>query len=162
MFQADSDGVLARVHASAMRRGFACLVLYGLGALLIYVALVRPLAAEWLVFLLGFSAAILALAEAMRRATARSLILTDEALCDDTGRVLIMVEDIVRVERGVFALKPSNGFTLVLKTPAARAWQPGLWWRIGRRLGVGGVVAAGPAKFMAERITILLAERDRG
>lgn len=160
MFQPDQDGVLARVYASPMRRVFACAVLYGLGALLVYVALVRPPAILWLLFLLGFGLSVLVLAECMRRATRRTLILTQDSIIDDLGRILTTVAEIKSVERGVFALKPSNGFTLVLNTTGPRAWQPGLWWHSGRRLGVGGVVSSGPAKFMAERIAMLISERD--
>ena len=160
MFQPDQDGVLARVQASSIRRGFACLVLYGLGALLFYVAIARPPSFVWLVFLLALGGAVLAVAEAMRRATRRELILTQQSLSDDQGRVLALMSEVETVDRGAFAMKPSNGFTLVTKTRGARAWQPGLWWRSGRRIGVGGVTASGPAKFMAERIAMLLATRD--
>lgn len=160
MFQPDQDGIFARVHVSPVRRGFACAILYGLGALMVYVAIAQPPAALWFVFLLAFGIAVLILAERMRKATKRSLILTGETLSDDLGRVLVDVTDIKSVERGVFALKPSNGFTLVLNERAPRAWQPGLWWCAGRRLGVGGVVSSGPAKFMAERIAMMIAERD--
>ncbi len=160
MFQPDEDGVLARVSASTMRRGFACLVLYGLGVLLIYVAIVRPPALIWLAFLLALGVTVLIVADRMRRATKRELILTTDALIDDQGRVLAEMADVRSVERGVFAMKPSNGFTLVLSTRGERAWLPGLWWRGGRRVGVGGVTASGPAKFMAERIAMLIAQRE--
>ena len=70
-------------------------------------------------------------------------------------------DDIARVERGAFALRPSNGFLLHLHAPGPRAWAPGLWWRLGRRLGVGGVTAAGQSKGMAEILTAMLVERDR-
>jgi hypothetical protein len=64
------------------------------------------------------------------------------------------------VERGAFALKPSNGFTLVMKHKSPRAWAPGIWWRTGYRVGVGGVTAAGQSRFMAEQIALMIARRD--
>ncbi len=157
MFEPDKDGVVARASASAMRRVFACLVLYGLGGLLIYVAVAAPPSPFWLIFLIGLGVCVLLLAERMRRATERVLELTTTELRDDQGRVLAQLADIKSVERGVFAMKPSNGFTLVLTKSSPRAWLPGLWWRAGRRVGVGGVVSSGPAKFMAEQIALRIA-----
>lgn len=160
MFEPDSDGVYAKVWASPIRRGFACAVLYGLAILLFYIALVRPPALLWLIFLLAFGGAVLFIAERLRAATRNEILLTAESVSDSNGRVLAQMADIVSVERGAFALKPSNGFTLVLRERAPRAWVPGMWWRLGRRVGVGGVTGAGPAKFMAEQIALRIARRD--
>ena len=158
MFQPDEDGVYATVQASSVRRIFAFGVIGGLGALVIYTALVRPPAVLWLIVMLVFGCAMLVLAEAMRRATVRVLELTATELRDDTGAVLALLSDVAQVERGAFAFKPSNGFTLVLKTKQPRAWAPGLWWRLGRRVGVGGVTSAGQAKFMAEQIALRIVD----
>ena len=160
MFEPDSDGIYAKVWASPIRRGFACAVLYGLAILLFYIALVRPPALPWLIFLLAFGGAVLFIAERLRAATRDEILLTAESVSDSNGRVLAQMADIVSVERGAFALKPSNGFTLVLRERAPRAWVPGMWWRLGRRVGVGGVTGAGPAKFMAEQIALRIARRD--
>lgn len=160
MFDPDESGVYARISASAIRRTFACVVLYGLSVLLFYVALAQPPALHWLVFLLIFAGFVLYVAEKMRKASLLEIVLTATDIRDSEGRVLAMMDEIVSVQRGAFAMKPSNGFTLVLKTPAPRAWNPGMWWRMGRRLGVGGVTGAGPAKFMAEQIALRLAQRD--
>ena len=157
MFDPDKDGIIARAAASPMRRGFACAVLYGLGGLLIYIALAQPPAMIWIIFLIGFGAAVLFLAHRMRQATTVALELTQDTLRDDRGRVLAQLDQVRSVERGAFALKPSNGFTLVMHDKAPAAWQPGLWWRMGRRVGVGGTLSSGPAKFMAEQIALRIA-----
>jgi len=147
------------VYASQGRRYFACGVVYSLGGLLIYTALVQPPQLTWLVFLLGFGAAMLWLGERMRRATRLGIVLTETALRDTDGTVLARIEDIVLVDRGALAMKPANGFTLVLRQGQPPGWSPGMWWRIGKRVGVGGVTAAGPAKFMAEQIAQRIAAR---
>ena len=157
MFQSDEAGVYAVVQASALRRVFAFGVLFALGALVIYTALVQPPAAIWLVFMIGFGTGALWLAEKMRRATLSVIELTDTEIRDSNGNVLARMDDIIGVDRGAFAFKPSNGFTLKLKTKKPRAWAPGLWWRFGRRVGVGGVTSAGQAKFMAEQIALRIA-----
>ena len=50
---------------------------------------------------------------------------------------------------------------LKTKTPAARRWEPGLWWRIGRRIGVGGVTPASQSKVMADLISARLVIRGQ-
>lgn len=156
MFQPDEDGIYALVQASPARRIFAYGVLFLLGALVIYVTLVQPPALLWMVFMLGFGFVMLLQAERLRRATTHVIELTDTELRDSSGTVLARIDEIRSVARGTFALKPSNGFTLVLHSKKPRAWMPGLWWRLGRRVGVGGVTNAGQAKFMAERISMMI------
>lgn len=160
MFDPDSDGVYAKVWASPMRRGFACVVLYGLAFMLFYIAIMRPPTFIWLLFLLGFGGLVLLIAERLRRATKAEILLTELDVRDSDGRVLALMADVVSVQRGAFAMKPSNGFALILRTRAPRAWVPGMWWRMGRRVGVGGATGAGPAKFMAEQIALRIARRD--
>jgi hypothetical protein len=97
--------------------------------------------------------------EGMRRATGHGLVLTERELRDSAGTVLARVEDMVSVDRGLFAFKPSNGFLLMTATRAERAWRPGLWWRFGRRIGVGGLAPARQTRAMAEIIATMIARR---
>jgi hypothetical protein len=156
MFQADENGIYAVVQASPARRIVAYGVQFGLGALVIYTTLVQPPAVHWMIFMLVFGVLMLWQAERLRRATHLIVELTDTELRDSSGTVLARIDEIRSVERGVFAFKPSNGFTLVLNNKKPRAWLPGLWWRFGRRVGVGGVTNAGQSKFMAERISMMI------
>jgi hypothetical protein len=154
MMTPDQDGVYARVVASPARRVFAVATLAGLGVLLALLVVIEPISGIWNAVLLAMGFGCLWLADWLRRATRLSIDLTEDGLRDSSGRVLAAMADVVRVERGVFAFKPSNGFTLVLRKRQPRAWAPGLWWRVGRRVGVGGVLPSGPAKFMAEMIAM--------
>jgi hypothetical protein len=160
MFQPGEDGVLAVVGASAGRRIMACGVIYVLGMLLIYVALGDPPALPLLILVLGLGIGSLVLADMLRRATRTEILMTEDALTSSDGIVIAKLDDVVSVDRGAFAFKPSNGFTLKLKTKQPRGWAPGLWWRLGRFVGVGGAVSAGQAKFMAEQIALRVAMRD--
>lgn len=151
---------IATVSASMPRRLFGLTALFFLGALLVYIAFARPpQVLGWQVFLIVFGLVVLAIAEVMRRSTAGKIVLTEEGLFDSDGRVLAPIDEISGVERGVFAMKPSNGFVVRTSTARGRAWAPGLYWRLGRRLGVGGVTAAHQTKFMAEQLTVMLAAR---
>lgn len=151
---------LARITPPPARRWVAIVSVAALGGVTIWVALAHPPGEVWaLLFLLGFGAVTLYLAERLRRATGGALVLTEAGLFDGSGRCLARAEAIVAVNRGVFALKPSNGFVLVLDRAAGFAWEPGLWWRVGRRLGVGGVISGAEGRFMAEMAETLVARR---
>jgi hypothetical protein len=74
--------------------------------------------------------------------------------------VIARWDEIKRVERGALAFKPSNGFLLTLEQPQPRAWVPGLWWRVGRRVGIGGITPAGEGRYMADQIAFRLSQRE--
>jgi hypothetical protein len=42
----------------------------------------------------------------------------------------------------------------------SRVYAPGLWWRAGRRVAVGGVTSRAEGKAVAELINVMLAERE--
>ena len=152
---------LASAAASVPRRWMGVGMLALLGGLLLYVALSTPPEnVLWQVFLIVLGLASLGLAEKMRRATELSIYLTEAGLHDSAGEVIAPLDQIARIERGTFAFKPSHGFTVQLITPQPRRWKPGIWWRMGRRVGIGGVMPGGQTKFMAEMLQAMLAERD--
>lgn len=155
-----SEGVFARIDAAPLRRGFALAVLIGLGALLIYLSFVSLGGVVSRVSLFVFGLLALFAGDRLRVATRGALLLTEAGIEGDDGRVLVEWSNIRKVERGAFALKPSNGFTVHTENPMPREWAPGLWWRLGRRFGVGGVSSAGAAKFMAEQIALRLAQEN--
>lgn len=153
--------VLASVSATGVRRVIGVGMLMGLGGAMLYIALVAPPQETWLqLFLLVTGAAALILSDSMRRATRWHLELTKDGLRMSDGTLVAPVEMISGIERGMFAFKPSNGFILRLSEPLGRRWLPGLWWRIGRRVGVGGVTPRPQTKFMADTLQALLAERS--
>ncbi len=161
MFDPDKDGIYASLEASPMRRIFACSILFFLGAMVIYVAIQPPFKVVLTPVLLVMGIGTVMIGDKLRRVTLRAIHLTEDDLRDSDGRVLVNLADVVRVERGAFAFKPSNGFMLVLDHKKPFSWAPGLWWRIGAKLGVGGVTGAGQAKYMAEQIALRIAIRDQ-
>lgn len=154
------DEVLATVRASKPRRFLGIAMLLILGALLIYTALIHPPAVfGWQVFLIGLGAACLWIAERMRIATGQAVELTREGLRTSDGELIAGMEEIVSVDRSMFVFKPSNGFIVRLKKGAPRRWQPGLWWRLGARVGIGGVTPGSQSKMMADMLAVMLAKR---
>ena len=153
------DEVLATVQASSPRRWTGVGMLTIVGGLVVYVALAAPPEPFWQLFLLVVGGAAFWLAHRMWTATRDRIELTASQLRTGAGRVIADVEDIVAVDRGAFAFKPSNGFLIKTRTKGSNRWAPGLWWRLGHRVGVGGMTAAAETKFMSEKLTAMLAER---
>lgn len=111
----------------------------------------------------ALAVAAVALAAAFRlwRATGSPLTLTDAALTDGRGRVVARITDIRTVERGALSLAPAGGFVLRLSRPAAARWTPGLWWRVGTRVGVGGSTPRLRTREMGLLIEAMIAVRQR-
>lgn len=154
-----SETVLARAGASAPRRWMGVAVLALLGGLLVYLALTAPASLGWQAFLLVLGGAALFLATRMHQTSAVVLELTETELRESDGEVIATIEDIKRLNRGALAVKPSNGFTLQLDRAGKGRWIPGIWWRWGKRVGIGGIMPAADTKTMAQMIEQLLAEQ---
>ena len=145
--------------ASPARRVFGIGMLVALGALLVWVgAAAMPSVPAALAFWAA-GAATLWSAALTKSATSDTIRLSRDGLYSSDGVLVAELDNVAGVEFGLFAFKPSNGFALRLKRPMRSVWRPGLWWRIGRRVGVGGVTPRAEAKIMAETIAALLNER---
>ena len=154
------EEVLATVAASAPRRWTGVGMLVTVGALVIYVALASPPELGWQVFLLVSGAAAFWLARRMWYATEDRIELTQSQLRTGSGQLICNIEDVEGVDRGVFAFKPSNGFLVITHARSSNQWAPGLWWRVGRRIGIGGMTAAAETKYMSEMLSAMLAEKS--
>lgn len=150
------DTVIAELGVSPARQYLFLGALVGLGVLIIWQTMnsEAALVPRALLFVLGI--ALLFQANKLRMAPKVKLLLTEAGLYQSDGELVADWDQIQSIDRGALAIKPSNGFTLLLKEKHQRAWVPGLWWRLGRRIGVGGTAYAGSAKFMAEQIALRL------
>ncbi|KIN73184.1 hypothetical protein [Sulfitobacter guttiformis] len=156
----DPNEVLASAGASAGRRFLGLVSMGVLGLMLIYIAVVQSPALEWRLFLLVLGVGSLWLVDRMRRATSSRIELTETELRDSDGTVIALVADIDGLDRGFFAFKPSNGFLVRTTTKGANEWRPGMWWRAGRRIGVGGMMPAHQSKQIAEILAVIMAKRE--
>lgn len=150
-----NDEILAAITPSPFRRWLAVGMLALAGGLLIYFAMgAQTTGLVWKTLMLAAGVGLLLLADWMRRVTVQSIVLTREGLRESTGRELCRFDDIARTERGAFAFKPSNGLLVHLKSPYPVAWAPGMWWRFGRKIGIGGVTSAAQAKALSDMIAV--------
>ena len=150
------QNVLAIIRPSSSRRWLGVGMLSIVGTLVLYVALAQPPEPVWQIFLLVVGGSAFWLAQRMWKATDDTIELTQTELRTGAGRLIAKIEDIESIDQGVFAFKPSNGFLLKTKKSAENSWAPGLWWRLGRRVGVGGMTTAAETKFMLQLLHPML------
>ncbi len=159
---ASGQKALAKLSPSPPRRWFGIGVLALLGTLLIYFG-VSGLSFDALdLVAIAAGALILFLAFRMRTSTQSFLVLNAGGLYTNDGITVAEIANISKIDRGLFALKPSNGFLVILKRPMRGSWHPGLWWRLGTRIGVGGVTSPAEGKLMAENLTRLIQNLSSG
>ncbi|MEM8823476.1 MAG: hypothetical protein AAGF30_07695 [Pseudomonadota bacterium] len=146
---------------SPARRVFGLLTQGLLGLILLWIGMAHPPEAlGWRAFLLGSGAVALVLAIRGWTGSAVSLVLSEKGLFQADGTPVAPLEVIDSIDRALFTFKPSNGFLIRLKEPLGRAWVPGMWWRIGRRVGVGGVTGGAETKIVADALSAMVARRD--
>lgn len=153
-----SEGeVIMRLTPSMPRRLIASGSMAGLGLMAGWIAFQGGVPLGWMVVLLAMTAGALWLANEIYRVTGRSVELMADRLQDSSGRILAMLDEVEKADRSPFAVKPSSGFNLRITRAAARArrgaWVPGLWWRVGRHVGIGGATPKAQARLMADLIS---------
>ena len=158
-----TDTILATLSPAPARRWVSTGLIFALAVIFLTLAATSPVAGpvqRALLAVLGLAS--LWVATLSLRGQGRSLVLTETVLMDSQGAILAHVDEMKSVDRGAFAFKPSNGFMLRLTGAQPRAWVPGLYWRIGDRLAIGGATNPAETRNMADRIGLLLAERNQG
>ena len=154
------DAVLLQLTPAPLRRAAVCggplaLTLWG-----VWVAAAAVPDGAPLRIALGLAVVVAAaVAVALWRATDVTMTLTEAALSDSRGRILARIDQVERVERGALSLAPTGGFILRLSAAAPAAWVPGVWWRVGRRVGVGGTTPRRMTREMALLVEAMLALR---
>ncbi len=152
--------VITGIVPSAPRRAFGSGVLYALGGLLIYIALTQSPSAAYALLLIGLGGLSIYGGWKMWQVTGHLIELTEEELRLSDGTLICRTEDIAKVDRSFFAFKPSNGFLVTTKVAYPFRYVPGLWWCIGKRIGVGGVTSGAECKIMADTLAAMVATRD--
>ena len=159
----DKTAVIARMTPSWARRTVGTGIIAALGVLFLAMAVLQASGVTSLMLtLLAMGSVAIWLAVRLWQSTAIGLELTREELRTTSGQVLIRVDEIKSVDRGVFAIKPASGFTIVTRSAGPRHWAPGLWWRAGKRIGIGGVTHRNEGRFMAELLSDMIAGKVKG
>ena len=155
----NSDDVLERITPNGPRRVFATGSLGILGVLLVWIAASHPPTDFGFTALLLVIGGSIWLAWALWQASGAVLELTREELREAGGRLIARIDNIEKVDRGFFAFKPAAGFRLALRERMPNAYAPGLWWRRGRMVMVGGVTSNAQSKAVADLISVRIAQK---
>jgi hypothetical protein len=155
--------VIVKIQPSIMRRMFAAIVLCLSGFVMINFAFSSATHSMLLkLILICLGLIFLWQAQVNFRTTDAAIVLKREGLFDAHGTLICSLSNIALVDRGWFSFRPSNGFLLRLHKPQSRKWVPGLYWCMGRRLGVGGSISPAQTKEMSDKILLLIQEKTLG
>lgn len=151
--------VITILEPSRARRLVTIALLGFMGLLLLYLTITQTPQSLWGKALLPLSGfAFLWLAFRNWNTAKQGLELRKEGIFDYEGTLVCAFDNVKSVDRSVFAFKPSNGFLVILKQPMPRGWVPGVYWRFGRWVGIGGATPRAQGKQMADILTLLLME----
>lgn len=149
------------LRPSQPRRAFGLAIQVVLGLLLLWIAFAYPPeAVPWRAFLIVLGMLALILAQRGWQGSAVAIVLREDGLWQADGVAVAPLDQIASVDRALFSFKPSNGFLIRLHAPLGRAWVPGMWWRIGRRVGIGGVTRGADTRMVADALSFMVAQRD--
>lgn len=155
------ETILFEIRPSTPRRIFGALVMFLLGTLLIYIAFASPPAdLGWRAFLILIGIAALVNGVRGWQASEGAIVLTERGLFDHEGAVIAAIDQIEKVDRALFTFKPSNGFLVKMTEKQPFKWSPGMYWRIGKRVGIGGVTSGAETKIVADSLSMMVATRD--
>jgi len=155
--------IIVKIQPSPARRLFGVVIL-SLSALVMlnfaFAGATHSVAMKFTLFVMAV--VFLWQAQANLRFGNASLILTREGLFDDKGTLICRLSNMTLIDRGWFSFKPSNGFLIRLREAEKWKWSPGIYWRIGRRLGVGGSISPSQTKEMSDKLVLLMQEKILG
>lgn len=152
---------LQELRASKIRRVLACGVLVVIGGMFWWVGM-QDDQMGWpsRAMMAGFGALWLWGAFELWRGTAGAVILNDTGIVDSSGAQVTSIENIAAIERGIVSMKPSHGMLLKLSESGSAKWVPGLWWRLGARVGIGGLTAKRDTRLFAEALEQRIRTKD--
>ena len=77
-------------------------------------------------------------------------------LYDLHENLICRISDIQRVDSSPYTFKSANGFIIILKEKTSFQLVPGLYWRLGRRISVGGLISKNESKLLSTAVANFL------
>ena len=88
----------------------------------------------------------------LKRYSKIGFLINQSGLFNIDGSVICKIDDIERIDVSPYTFKSANGFIVILKTKSSFKSIPGLYWRLGKRLSIGGLVSKNESKFLSQTL----------
>ena len=76
-------------------------------------------------------------------------LLNEIGLLNLDETIICQMEDIKNVDVSPYTFKSANGFIIHLKAKRTFKSVPGLYWQLGKRISIGGLVSKSESKFLS-------------
>ncbi len=84
--------------------------------------------------------------------TREELLLYEDRVASSSGELLFEVSNVKSIDNSLLSFKPSNGALIYLKSPMPMKVHYGLWWRVGKKVGIGGCTNRAEVNVMVDII----------
>ena len=88
----------------------------------------------------------------LKRYSKIGFLINQSGLFNLDGSIICKMDDIERIDISPYTFKSANGFIVILKTKSSFNLTPGLYWRLGKRISIGGLVSKSESKFLSQTL----------
>ena len=97
----------------------------------------------------------------LKRYSKVGFLINQSGLFNLDGSIICEIGDIERIDVSPYTFKSANGFIVILKTKSSFKSIPGLYWRLGNRLSIGGLVSKNESKFLSQTLLGFYEENEK-
>ena len=97
----------------------------------------------------------------LKRYSKVGFLINQSGLFNLDGSIICEIGDIEIIDVSPYTFKSANGFIVILKTKNSFKLIPGLYWRLGKRLSIGGLVSKTESKFLSQALLRFYEEKEK-
>ena len=97
----------------------------------------------------------------LKRFSKVGFLINQSGLFNLDGSIICEIGDIEKIDVSPYTFKSANGFIVILKTKTSFKSIPGLYWRLGKRLSIGGLVSKTESKFLSQALLRFYEEKEK-
>ena len=83
-------------------------------------------------------------------------LLNQEGIFNLDNSIVCRIEDIETIDTSPYTFRSANGFIVFLRERSTFKIVPGLYWRLGNRISIGGLVSKAESKFLSTTMLNLM------
>ena len=88
----------------------------------------------------------------LNRYSKMGFLINQEGLFNLDKSLICRIDEIDQIDTSPYTFKSANGFIVILKTKNSFKTVPGLYWRLGKRISIGGLIAKNESKFVSSTL----------